>query len=219
MARMDVTGLLAAAAAACVVLAGCGGHDSAGAPSSTPAPAGPERVVLKPVDAKGNLQNGWSQDESHRDTPVDCWGTSPYDVGSGIRWCGGTADSGDACWPTDNGAAVLCLADPFSTTLYLRNATGLGDPSEPRSGDAVPMALALDDGTQCRAVIGGSWGQRGAPAYTCGKGAELIGIWGTSPDDASGIHRGPDGWTVEVGTETGTPTKHTVAKAYYVGTA
>src|SRR4029077_14275272 len=115
------------------------------------------------------------------DTSVDCWGSSPYDVGTGVRWCGSNADSGDACWPTATGATVLCLADPFTTTLYLMNATGASDPVEPRSGDAVPMALALDDGTQCRAVIGGSWGARGAPAYTCGKGPDLIGIWGTSP--------------------------------------
>lgn len=218
MAWVRVTGLLAAVAAAGMVLTGCGGPDSSSSSSSTaPSEAGPERVVLKPVDAKGNLQSGWSQDESHRDTPVDCWGSSPYDVGSGIRWCGGTADSGDACWPTANGAAVLCLVNPFITTLYLRNATGVNDPTEPRSGDAVPMALALDDGTQCRAVIGGAWGPRGAPAYTCGNGP-LIGIWGT-PDDGSGIHRGPDGWTVEVGGETGASTKHTVTKAFYVGTA
>jgi von Willebrand factor type A domain len=179
---------------------------------------GPE-VVLKPVDGQGNTQAGFQKDESQRDNVIDCSDgrASPYDVGSGVRRCGTTADSGDACFPTARGAYVLCLLDPFDPVLTLRAASGTDVAVEPRSEDPYPIGLELDDGTHCRAVIGGSWGPRGAPDYSC-KGADYPGIW-SSPGDWHGIARGPDGWTVQVGPEAGPATSHHVKVAYLVAVA
>ena len=147
---------------------------------------------------------------------IDCLGAepSPYDVGSGVWSCGATADSGDACFPAAQGAEMLCLVNPFKPEVLLRVAKNAGGPLTPRKEDAYPMGLLLDDGTQCRAVIGGAWGQRGAPNYECG-GSPITGIWG-SPSDWHGITRGPDGWTVQVSTETGPATRHQVKSAYFV---
>ncbi len=216
-----------------IVLCRCAPHPGAGSDNSSRGGSGaePEIVVLKPVDAQGNVQPGWSKDDSRRDSPIDCAmagiaSASPYDVTSGVRWCGATADSGDACWPTAGGAYVLCLQDAFSKSLKLIAATGATAPLEPRSADPRPMALVLDDGTRCQARIGGSWP---SPAeqpdwvgyYGC-KGQGFRAVWAPYNDtgpDHSGITKGPDGWTVWMGPEDGHLEQHKITTAYFVGMA
>jgi Ca-activated chloride channel family protein len=188
-------------------------------PKAAASSAGPETIVLKPVDAQGNTQSGWMKDSGRRDTPIDCsYGSpSPFDVDGGVRSCGTTADSGDACWPTAGGSYVLCLIDPFSNVLHLISAQGANEALKSRSEEPRPMALVLDDGTQCRAVTGGAWPRQSEhPDYLVGYacGNDLI-VWGPV-----GIFRkGPDGWTVEVGPSDGHLSVHKVVKAYYVGVA
>jgi Ca-activated chloride channel family protein len=191
--------------------------------SSPPSAAGPEIVVLKPVDANGNTQAGWTKDSSDRDSLIDCsfGGASPFDMTEGVRFCGGTADSGDACWPTANNAYVLCLWDPFDTVLHLRSAAGLSTPRSPQIHEPWPIGLLLDDGTQCRARNGGAWSYPEEQPdwvgfFSCG-GARYNAIW--APSDGDGIDRGPDGWTVTVGPSDGHLTTRRVTRALFVGVA
>jgi len=188
----------------------------------------PDVVVLKPVDSQGKIQPGWVEDRSRADDRIDCsFGSpSPYDRSSQVRDCGATADSADACWPAADGQHVLCLTDPFSNVLNLIGAQGLTKPRKSLSNGPTPFALLLDDGTQCRARHGGSWG---APKerpdwvghFSCRVPGDLdnkafVAVWG--PPD-KGIDQGFGGWTVMVGPEDGHLTKHKVSKAYYVGVA
>ncbi len=197
-------------------------------PRPSAATSGPEQIVLKPVDAQGNTMAGYVKDSRMRDQPIDCSfpEPSPYDVGSGVRFCGSTADSGDACWPTAGAAYVLCLIDPFKTSLTLRAAVGADKTLDAPSGPPRPMGIELDDGTQCRARNGGSWpGQAENPDYvghfSCSGGSTGGGtaiVWAPRNGD-HGIAKGPDGWTVRVGGESGPLATHRVAKAYFVAVA
>lgn len=179
----------------------------------------PTITVLEPVDTQGNVENGWTQDTSRSSRQIDCsFGSpSPYDKTSGVRFCGATADSGDACWPAADAAHVYCLIDPFSNTLYYISATGLNSPIKAQTEDPYPFALLLDNGTQCRARNGGAWSNpKEHPDwvgyYACHDGA----IWGPQ---GQGIKKGFGGWTVMYGSEDSHLTNHRVTKAYYVGVA
>lgn len=190
----------------------------------------PDIIVLKPVDAQGSIQTGWVQDSSRSSERIDCSFGSPsrYDKTAGVRSCGGTADSGDACWPAADGAHVLCLVDPFSKVLYLVGAQGLDTPRTSLTEDPTPFALVLDDGTRCQARIGGSWpspkeqpnwvGYYGChdPALGDSGSERMNAVWGPRGE---GIRKGFGGWTVVVGPEDGHLTTHKVTKAYYVGIA
>lgn len=217
-----------------IVLCRCAPHASVSIgpePGSGSPGSGPDVIVLKPVDAQGNVQAGWTKDDSRRDEPIDCAlagiaSPSPYDVDQdGVRWCGITADSGDACWPTADGAYVLCLMDPMDKTLQLIAATGLSVPPEPLNEAIRPFGLLLDDGTQCRARIGGAWPSPVEQPdwvgfYGC-KGQGFSAVWAPASNgsDHSGITKGPDGWTVWVGPEDGHLEQHKVKTAYFVGMA
>ncbi len=191
--------------------------------ASPPAAVGdaPQTIALAPFDAQGNFQPGWQAPSEVPTQTIDCTSglTSPYDVGTGVRWCGSTADSGDACWQLPEGY-VSCLIDPFNKTMKDWIADGWGTPLKPRDGEAYPMALLLDDGSQCRAVIGGSWGLRGAPDYWCPSGG--VGVYGSSPSSWHGIDRGTNGWIVRVGSPDSTSSPlapQKVKAAYFVKVA
>jgi hypothetical protein len=220
------TGLLAAAAAAVVVLV------VAVVVIVFNRDDGPEIVVLKPVDSQGNVQAGWTVSHSRGSQPIDCsFGTpSPFDKTDGVRWCGATADDGAACWPADS-SHVLCVFDAFSNVVDLVVAQGLSTPRKPDTTGAHPFALILDDGTQCTARIGGSWGTpKEHPdwvGYFGCTGTGFVAVWASGgggfsnsgSDPNFGINKDSDGWTVVVGPEDGHLTTHKVTKAYYVGVA
>lgn len=196
-----------------IVLCRCAPKAGA-APDVAPAPQAarggePEKVVLKPVNARGDVQPGWMKDDRNRNVSIDCSDgiASPFDATSGVRRCYPNSEGAYACWPTAGGNYALCLVDPFTKTLKLYAAEGMAKPVGSLDGPPRPLGLLLDDGTQCRAVVGGSWGPRGAPDYVCGSGSPFLGIWGFG------------GSTVEVGGETGSATTHQVKTAYYVGMA
>lgn len=188
----------------------------------------PERVVIEAVNSRGETMPGFLKDSRIRDQPIDCGYAepSPYDVTEGVRFCGATADSGDACWPTAGAAYVLCLADPFEKVLMLRAAEGADVALSPRSEPPRPMGIELADGTQCRARNGGSWSaQEQHPdfvgQFSCKGGsvrADYLIVW--SPADIGhGIAKGPDGWTVQIGGATGPLTTMPVSKVFFVGVA
>ncbi len=188
----------------------------------------PEQIVLKPVDGQGNTMPGYQKDQSMRDQTIDCSypEPSPYDVTTGVRFCGTTADSGDACWPTAGGAYVMCLVDPFKKSLMLRAAEGANTPLNPQSGPPRPMAVELEDGTQCRARNGGSWSGQDQHVdyvgqFSCAGGsvkADYLIAWGPANPDY-GITKGPNGWTMQIGGTSGPLTTLKVTKAYFVGVA
>ena len=193
--------------------------------TSPPAAVGdaPQTIVLAPLDAQGNFQPGWQAPSEDPTQTIDCTTglASPYDVGTGVRWCGATADSGDACWHLPEGY-VSCLVDPFNRTMKDWIADGWETPLKPRDEQAHPMALLLDDGSRCRAVIGGSWGLRGGPNYWCPTDAGGLGIYGSSPSSWHGIDKGPDGWVVHLGSPDDPKTPlvpKKVKTAYFVGVA
>ncbi len=179
----------------------------------------PDVIVLEPVDAQGNIQSGWVQDSNRSGDRIDCsfGSASRYDKTAGVRSCGGTADSGDACWTAGDAEHVLCLTDPFSNVVYLVGAQGLGTPRKSLTEDPAPFALLLDDGTQCRARIGGAWSsQQERPDWVGHYGCDDSAVWGPPGE---GIKKGFGGWTVEVGPADGHLTTRKVTKAYFVGVA
>lgn len=211
--------------AAAVVVALAGAAPVAHGDESTD----PDVIVLRPVDAQGNLQSGWRQDSSERDVPpIDCsFGEpSPYDVGSSVRWCGGTADSGDACWPSTDSNHVLCVRNPFEQVIDLVSARGLNTPRSEATRPYSPMGLMLDNGLHCRARIGGAGSSpKEHPdwvAYYWCKGAtdsEFTSVWAPTSDGNTGITKGKDGWSVMVGPATGHLTSQRVTQVFYVGVA
>ncbi|MDT5093185.1 MAG: hypothetical protein QOH60_2548 [Mycobacterium sp.] len=205
---MGVRFLVATVAIGCVV-AGCSDSNET------------HVVVLKAVDSYGNLAPGWAVDETWKSGPIDCSGgaQSPFDVTDGVRFCGTTADDGAACWP--KGAnQIYCLADAQKRTVKLANATGLNKPLQRRTDPPTPAALILHDGTVCRTRTGGTWPSRPdgtSPTHKCStQPGKFMAVWATSgaPD---GIHKSSDGWTVDVGSDSGPLTRHTVSTAYFVG--
>lgn len=191
----------------------------------------PDIVVLKPVDALGNIQTGWTV-TSRSGATIDCSYGSPsrYDKSAGVRWCGANADSADACWATPDDSHVLCLRDPFSKGLALIPARGLSVPRKPLKDDPVPFGLLLDDGTQCRVRLGGAWGSPTEhPDWIGFYSCRLISTISTGTTDAEGaavwgprgggVDKGFGGWTVMVGSEKGHLSKHNVTKAFYVAVA
>lgn len=192
------------------------------APSTAPH-AGPETVVLKPVDAQGNTTAGWTKNSSQRATAVDCSYTtpSPSAVDGGVYSCSPAAASADACWPTAGGSYVLCLQDPFARELTLLSASGI-KPKAKAVQDPSPLGLVLDDGTQCRLRNGGSWGSNDTQPdyvgyYSCKVSGSFAAVWG--PYGGPGIKKGPNGWTVQTGSGHGPLKTHTVVKAILVGVA
>ncbi|MFZ2240476.1 MAG: hypothetical protein WAV90_13240, partial [Gordonia amarae] len=196
-------------------------------PQAAPAATGPEEVVLKPVDRDGNLMPGFIEDDSLQKMPMDCkYGSaSRYDVTGGVVECGSSADMGDACWPTQGGSYLLCLQDPFQTTLKKRPTTNYGTMS-PRTEPARPIGIELEDGTTCRARLGGSWDSQEVHsdytgAFACQGGtvqANYVAVW-APPGSDHGITKNSDGWTVEVGGSKGPLTTLRVTRAYFVGVA
>lgn len=98
--------------------------------------------------------------------------------------------------------------------------------SRPRTEPARPIGIELEDGTTCRARLGGSWSaQEQHPdyygAFYCQGGtiqADYVAVW-SPPGSDDGITKNSDGWTVEVGGSKGPLTTLKVTKAYYVGIA
>lgn len=195
----------------------------------------PDIIVLKPVDNQGNIQTGWVEDNSRSSDHIDCSFGSParYDKTTGVRSCGSTADSADACWPAADAEHVLCVLDPFAKVVSRIGAEGLTTPRKPLTEGPVPFALVLDDGTQCRVRIGGAWDRPDdhpdwVGYYGCRANSpvaapdNVIAVWGPGgEDDArdSGIDKGFGGWSVAAGPAHGHLDTHKVTKVFYVGVA
>ncbi|MCK9894202.1 hypothetical protein [Frankia sp. AgB32] len=216
-------------AASVTVLAGCAGDGLPGglAAATTPQAAVTRQVTLAPVDQRGQVTSGWSVDErdDDPDSPIDCGDTSqaypsPAGVSGDIYYCSPSAAGADACWPTPRPRRMLCLHDPFATTLSALTATALVA-KVPPAGNPVPLGLRLADGDRCRLRDGGAWGSpENHPDYvgyySCGQGGI---VWARPDSPAGGIDRTTSRWTVLRGDVTGPLATVPVTEAYLVATA
>ncbi|CAM3821141.1 VWA domain-containing protein [Smaragdicoccus niigatensis] len=188
---------------------------------------GPKTVTLTAVDASGSVQPGWSVARTLGPNNLDCSynHSSRFALTSGVvSDCAPTAMDALACWPTDSGASAYCLMrakEPNDWQLEKFTSTPVVATGAPPAV-ADPVALVLDDGTFCTARIGGSWGYpKTNPDYVgfyiC-SGGGFNAVW-ADRGTTSGITRSSTAWTVEVGSESGPLTTHTVTVVYYVAAA
>ncbi|ONH26148.1 hypothetical protein BL253_25390 [Pseudofrankia asymbiotica] len=185
------------------------------------------RVNLAPVDRRGQATTGWTIDGSDDDpsSPIDCGDTSrvspsPAAVSGDIYYCSPSAAGADACWPTPQAQRMLCLRDPFTTTLDALTAQALVAKVSPPK-DPAPLGLLLANGDHCRLRDGGAWSSpEGHPdyvgSYSCGPHGD---VWAPQNSSTGGINKTVNRWTVLVGDITGPLTTVPVAEAYYVATA
>lgn len=185
--------------------------------------AQPIITTLRPFDRNGNLAQGWILDK-RTNGPIDCDYSSPSRsaVEDNLQECGPTPASADSCLVLPPGTTALCLSDPFSTTVVRNAVSGHASTTSTAPKSAVPIALVLDDGTQCRLRIGGSWPTPQAKPdyigyYGCSLGSTFQAVWG--PQGGDGITQSPDGWTVQLGGERGALSTHRVSEVRYVGFA
>ncbi|CAO5252146.1 hypothetical protein [Frankia sp. AgKG'84/4] len=216
------------AAAWVMVLASCTGSGLPGglAPAAPPG-AATRQVPLAPVDQRGQVASGWSVDESGDDpgSPIDCGDTSraypsPAGVSGDIYYCSPSAAGADACWPTPRPRRMLCLRDPFTTTLSALTATALVA-RVPAASSPVPLGLRLADGDRCRLRDGGAWSSPESHpdyvgSYSCDRGGI---VWAAPGTAAGGINRTARRWTVLRGEVTGPLAVVPITEAYVVATA
>lgn len=203
------------------VLAGCSGAAGArGGPAT-------RLVNLAPVDRRGEPAKGWTVDgrDDDPDAPIDCGDTgqvypSPAAVSGDIYFCSPSAAEADTCWPTPQARRMLCLRDPYSTTLAALTAQSLvARVSPPRN--PVPLGLVLANGDRCRLRDGGAWGSlENHPGYvgyySCGP-RDIV--WAPPSSPTGGIDRTSGRWTVLVGDGTGPLSTVPVTTADFVTTA
>ncbi|MCK9878524.1 hypothetical protein MXD59_22625 [Frankia sp. Ag45/Mut15] len=118
---------------------------------------------------------------------------------------------------------MLCLRDPFSTTLTALTAQALVAKVTP-ANNPVLLGLNLANGERCRLRDGGAWGAWGAPQnhpdyvgyYSCGP-RDIV--WARPNSSTGGIDRTTRNWTVLIGDVTGPLTTIGVTTAAFVTTA
>ncbi|ODR17088.1 hypothetical protein BHQ23_27585 [Mycobacterium gordonae] len=170
------------------------------------------------VSADGQPLNGYHE-VGGSETVADCE-PSLAAVNKNIYRCYPTAAGADVCWPAAS-LQLLCMDDPWKKQLRRVSISAPLAPVDPPQ-QAWPVALQLDDGTQCRLRNGGAWGSRDDDyrgAYGCDAHGEEGYV--LTPYDVYPIDRSAPMWTVKTGdlaTYGGAlppPVTHTVAKAWF----
>lgn len=170
---------------------------SPSAATSTPAAAGTQVINVVAV-VNGQPANGYRDATTGEESgTVEMCDASPSAVNPGIYRCSPSAAGADVCWKS-TAPTLLCVGDPWTKELH-RVTASKPPPSVQPVSLPQPLALLLDDGTQCRIRNGGAWGGRDdglVGAYGCsGKDVVLV-----ATDDASmPIDRSQPLWTVKVG--------------------
>lgn len=202
-----------------IVVCGC-------APRTTGTSGEPASDVLRPVTKSGATTPGWLKDASHNGNYYACeTGEVPGTTDDGLYWCSGSSgmDQG-VCAPSFEGHSMLCVTDPFSTTLYVKT------PSSPPSGTArpakppLPFGLQLADGTRCMYVLTrgmlpqNSNRPTAVAPYQCGTTPSRPSSYVYADKNTDPIHRATTGWTVDVGEQGSGPIASTaITKVIYVG--
>lgn len=188
--------------------------------TSKPAAATTQRIVLRPVTARGTVATGYRLSK-HLDESITCGGgiVSRAAVQPNIDECSPTAAYPVACWADSSPNTALCLRNPFAKQVDLIRTDGAVAPSKPVPTPS-PFGLTLSDGSRCTLRIGGAWGELDDHpdlygTYGCGSEA----IWG--PANSDGINRTGSQWTVRLAPLNGHGLLHIVkiTNAIFVGTA
>ena len=189
-------------------------------PVAVAAPGTEVRTVVA-VDNHGQPINGYRIGPEVGEVD-DCTQPSPSAVGDNIYFCYPYVAGAHTCWPSPP-EALLCVVDPAEKELRRVTHTGTLTPVRPQPTPQ-PLALVLDDGTQCQARYGGVWGVRAdgyAAVYGCR--ADFNVLRKSDPNPPPAIDRSQPQWTVQVGpTNVGSsddppPQTRTVRTAWFAG--
>lgn len=190
-------------------------------------PTATQVITLVPVGPNGEPINAFREapPQSNVNNVVDCTTSSPAAVADDIYSCSPSAASADVCWPSIPGS-LLCVDDPWDMELYRVSYSDQLPHVEPVTQPR-PLALLLDDNTQCLLRNGGAWGGRQdgyVGAYSCGPvNSNLAVLVQPSQGATAVIDRSMPAWTVKVGplgsptAEFPPPQTHTVATAWFAG--
>ncbi|MBD0863507.1 VWA domain-containing protein [Gordonia sp. zg691] len=179
---------------------------------------GPEVVKVVAVDPAGKPVNGFTVGNTGGPWTSSTTQYCTNALGAattGVYRCGSTADSANACWPSNG--RLLCTYDPWAKALTSYSYSGSLPTLEEPSPDVFPWALELANGQQCTARSGGAWPmppQGFEFGYSCRKGSDysfvLYPSSGSELFDKSGAE-----WTVYFGDGESTPVPVAATKVYY----
>lgn len=205
----------------------------AGVPDWARQSGGPEVEILRPVNAQGVVQDGWTAEPGS--SSLECVrprGTvypSYAAVEEGLVVCDGTTAAGaDNCWPDASGRNALCIRDPFGDTL-VEIPSPYVLTGQPPGAEPSVIGVELANGEKCTLISGGAGtlirdaGESYASRFGCsnGIGFESHGE-GASNFFKEGsrlmlLYSPTDQASVPLGERTGT--KVEVTKLIFLGTA
>jgi hypothetical protein len=214
LATMAAAVLLAAVPAGVVA--------AAGASTATTTSSPTVRVVVRPVNALGRAQAGFSV-TNEASGSVDCSfaDPSPGAVNRNIEWCSPSAEYAIACWKSATPARVLCMRNPRVAHLVKIPRIGVFANTLPAPlSQRAPLVMNLRDGDHCSIRDGGAGPARqGHPNWAASYYCVHDGVvWKTPTASHYGINESSTSWTVITGNETGPLVTRHVAKAWFVGT-
>lgn len=189
------------------------------APPQPPQPPPTEIVTAAAVNSAGQPADEYTQEPAESDRAVlsECSEPSVSAMRPGIYSCFPFAASATTCWPSPP-LAMLCLDDPWGkrlTRFFYSTSTlaPVQPPSRPQ-----PLAVLLEDGSQCDILIGGARGRMDGyvPAYGC-DGGNRPPIVVTTPGSGEGIEQTASTWTAWVADLNETPRARRVLTAIFAG--
>lgn len=197
-------------------------------PTPTPVATGPATQVqqVSPFSSDGQLMGEFTIGTA-TGSPVVCTDDkgSPNGSTTDTHACGPASLRAQACWKSpvaaDNGAALYCLTNPWSTALVKRPATSI-PPTTPRVADPLPLGVELGDGSRWAYYAGGGW-----PAYPEGHTALYECVQGCRRGQALGhvtgqpaVNKSQPAWTMVRLDADGTgPTPVAVRTAWFIASA
>lgn len=135
--------------------------------------------ILRPVDAAGRLQPGFTAEPSDQE-PCDASGRFADDAANAavepgtVQCTTTTAAAATECWPDETGAHALCMGTDMYVLREIPSARRLtGQPLNPE-WPAVPLYATTRDGDLCRYRFGGgnSAVEHGGTTYVTRVGCE-----------------------------------------------
>ena len=184
-------------------------------------------TVVRPVNASGHAEPGFTITAASRTSSIDCRFGDPSWVALSphIAYCSPSAAYAEACWKAAAPRKALCYLDPRSRKLvrYPLYHGVWRDPTPMVPADQrAPLAIVLADGEYCSIRDGGAWERLpGHPnlygTYACGRNDA---VWAVADARHAGVNESQSSWTVRTA-RFGTRhlvTRH-VLRAWFVATA
>jgi hypothetical protein len=194
------------------------------APAAAHRAAGTRIVIVRPVNASGHAEPGFTITSGGR-YPIDCRFAEPSAgaVSPNIEFCFPTAYDPVACWKAAAAHKALCMQDPRTRELIRFRLKGRFAPTGLAPVDQrAPLTIVLGDGDYCRIRSGGAWGPLpGHPHlsgyYGCDRGGA---VWAPFVTKHHGINESQPMWTVRTAQfDSRHLVTRRVVRAYFVGTA